>query len=63
MQTQLLKAEIVKNGMTQEQLAKELGITPKTFSIKMKKGVFGTDEANKLVKILHINNPAEIFFS
>jgi len=57
----LLRAEIVKNEMTQAEVAKKIGISPKTFSLKMKKGVFGTDEALKLVKLLNIQNGAEIF--
>ena len=38
-----------------------LGITEKTFYSKMKKGVFGTDEVEKMVELLNIHNPAEIF--
>lgn len=57
-----LKAEIVRNGMTQEQVATRIGITPKTFSLKMKRGVFSTDEAEKMVSLLGIKNPADIFF-
>ena len=57
-----LKGKIVERGMTQQQLAKELGITPKTLYTKMKKGVFGTDEVEKMIKILKIENPMEIFF-
>ena len=56
-----LAAVVVENGMTQKELAKKLGITPKTFYMKMKKGVFGTDEVKKMVEILHINNPVDIF--
>jgi hypothetical protein len=29
----------------------------------MKKGKFGTDEAEKLIEFLHIKNPIEIFFA
>lgn len=58
-----LKAEIIRNGLTQQELAKMLGISPKTFYTKMKKGVFGTDEAKKMVEILNIENPANIFFT
>lgn len=58
-----LKAEIVRNGMTQEDVAKYIGITPKTFYTKMKKGVFGSDEMEKMIDCLHIENPARIFFA
>lgn len=63
MNTNLLRAEIVKNGMSQQEFAKKLGISPKTFYRKMKKGVFGTDEVDKMVSILRIENPIEIFLS
>lgn len=57
-----LRALIVAKGLTQLEVAHMLGITPKTFYTKMKKGVFGTDEAEKMIDILEIKNPSEIFF-
>lgn len=56
-----LAAIIVEQGMTQKDVAKLLNMTPKTFYSKMKKGVFGTDEVIKMVQILKIQNPVEIF--
>lgn len=56
-----LVAIIVENGMTQKDLAKRLGMSSKTFYSKMKKGVFGTDEVVKMVDILNIKNPIDIF--
>lgn len=61
--TKALKGVIVSNGMTQQDVAKELGIHPKTFYEKMKKGVFGSDEMEKMIDILSIKNPVEIFFA
>lgn len=58
-----LKAEMVRNGITQKQLAKTVGISEKTFITKMKKGAFGTDEAQIIIDTLSITNPAEIFFA
>ena len=58
-----LRALIVKNGLTQAKVAEIIGITPKTFYLKMKKGVFGTDEVKKMVELLKIDNPADIFLS
>lgn len=58
-----LKAEIVKKGYTQEQIAKMIGITPKTFYLKMKKGEFKTLEAERIINILGIKNPVEIFLT
>ncbi len=59
----LLKSEIVKNGYTQKSLAKELGMSEQTFCRKMKKGVFGTDDAAKIIKILDIKEPVSIFLN
>ncbi len=58
-----LKAEIVRNGLTQKEVAKKLGISEKTFIMRMKKGIFGTDEVELLIKLLKINNPMSIFFA
>lgn len=61
MQKNKLAAKIVENGLTQKELAEKLNISSKTFYNKMKKGVFGTDEVVKMIKILNIENPSEIF--
>ena len=58
-----LRAEIVKNGLTQKDVAKKLNISEKTFISRMKKGVFGTDEVEIMVDYLGIKNPVEIFFA
>lgn len=58
-----LRAEIVRNGLTQKEVAEMLGISEKTFISRMKKGVFGTDEAAVMIQNLHITNPSEIFFA
>ena len=59
----LIRAKIVENGMTQEQVAKEMGISAKTFSIKMNNGKFGLHEAEKMIQILKIDEPARYFFA
>lgn len=56
-----LRGIIVEKGMTQQQVAQYLGMTPKTFYSKMKKGVFGTDEVQRMVDLLHISDPVDIF--
>ena len=61
--TNKLRGIIAERGMTQKQVAIELGMAQKTFYNKMKKGVFGTDEVDKMVDVLSIDNPAEIFFA
>ena len=61
--TNELKGLIVARGYTQETMAKVIGITPKTFYTKMKKGVFGSDEIEKMIEILSITDPTPIFFA
>ena len=61
--TSALKGVIVSKGMTQQAVAKKLGMNPKTFYSKMKKGVFGSDEMEQMIDILSIQNPMEIFFA
>ncbi len=58
-----LKGVIVANELTQEKVAPYLGITPRTFSAKLQKGVFGSDEIEKMIDLLHIEDPMEIFFA
>ena len=36
-------------------------MSDKTFYLKMKKGVFGSDEIDKMIQYLHIEHPEEIF--
>ena len=61
--TNRLKGIIVQNEKTQEDVARYIGITPKTFYLKMKKGVFGSDEIDKMIEYLNIEDPASIFFA
>ena len=58
-----LKAEFVKNGYTQKDIAKILGISEKTLISRLNRGVFGTDEAQILVDTLKIKKPTDIFFA
>lgn len=58
-----LKAEIVRNGMTQGEVAKRIGMTPVTFSKKMSTGKFGIEEAQDLIDLLNIGDVNAIFFS
>ena len=60
--TDELKGIIAKNGLCQTDVAKLIGITPKTFYDKMKKGVFDSDEIEIMIEILHIEDPVKIFF-
>jgi len=58
-----LRGVIAERGLSQRKVAAYLGITEKTFYTKMKKGVFGTDEVEKMVELLQIENPADIFLA
>lgn len=58
-----LRAAWVSKGFTQERVAKEVGISNKTFSLKMKKGVFGSDEIEKMIDFLDISDPVNVFFA
>ena len=61
--TNRLKGIIVQNGKTQEEVARYIGISPKTFYSKMKRKVFGSDEIEKMILLLNIDDPAPIFFA
>lgn len=58
-----LRGVIAKNGKTQSDVAKILGMSPKTFYLRMSKGVFGSDEIQVMIDELHIDNPMDIFFA
>lgn len=61
--TDELKGEIARNGFSQSDVAKMIGITPKTFYEKMKNGVFGSDEIEIMIEKLNIRDPMAIFFA
>lgn len=58
-----LKGAIVTKGKTQEDVAKRLNMAPKTFYLKMKKGVFGSDEIEAMIEYLEIPDPMSVFFA
>lgn len=58
-----LRAEIVRKGYTQKQVAEKMHISQKTLSNKLRKGVFGSDEIEQLMCILEIRDPVPIFFN
>jgi predicted XRE-type DNA-binding protein len=58
-----LRGIIAKNGFSQSQVASIIGITPKTFYDKMKKGVFNSNEMEVMIDVLDIQNPASVFFA
>ncbi len=58
-----LRGIIAKQGYSQADVALMIGVTPKTFYDKMRKGVFGSDEMEIMIDKLHIEDPATIFFA
>ena len=61
--TDELRGVIAKNGLSQVDVAKMIGVTPKTFYEKMKIGIFGSDEIQIMIDGLHIDDPMSIFFA
>jgi len=58
-----LRAEMVRNGYTQAALAKEIGLSDKTFGTRLKTGDFGVKEIEVMIKVLHLKEPLAIFFA
>ena len=60
--TNELKAAMVRKGLTQKDVADSLNISAKTLSNRISRGVFGCDEFECLMKLLDITDPMPIFF-
>ena len=58
-----LRASMVRSGYNQKKLAKAMGLSESALSVKLSKGNLRLEDANAMIKILQISNPAEIFFS
>lgn len=59
-----LKGKIVEEGTTQEELASKIGMTLQSLNAKLNgRSTFDINEAFKIIEILHIDNPSEIFFA
>ena len=54
---------MAKHRISRKEMAKKLGIAPKTFSLKLKKGHFGSDEIETMIEELDIEDPMSIFFA
>lgn len=61
--TNEFKAAIARKGLTQKDVAENLGFSTRTLSNRISKGVFGSDEIESLMKLLDITDPMPIFFA
>ena len=61
--TDKLKGKLAEKGVSQAEMAKLIGIAPKTFYEKMAKGIFGSDEIEAMIDHLDISDPVDIFFA
>lgn len=61
--TDKLRGIIAERGLTQADVAKKIGRSPKAFYEKMKKGIFGSNEIQIMIEELHIEDPESIFFA
>lgn len=57
-----LKGIIVSKGKTQKDVADYLDMSEKTFNTKLKNGIFGSDDIDKMIDFLDIRDPMWIFF-
>jgi transcriptional regulator with XRE-family HTH domain len=61
--TKELRAYMVRKELTQKEVAEKLNISEKTFYLRMKNGVFGSDEIEALIDLLGIDDPMSVFFA
>ena len=61
MNTAKLRGIIAERGFRSAMWRRASEFRKKSFYTKMKKGVFGTDEADRMIELLKIKNPAAIF--
>ena len=60
--TNLYKASLALKGITQEDLAKLMGMSSSTLIRKIKNDTFTLEEAKRMAEILDLTNPTEFFF-
>lgn len=59
----LLKAEIVKAGLSIEDVYKGIGLSKRQWYERIRKGVFDSEEMYNLIRIIGIAEPVPIFFA
>ena len=52
---------MAKHHISRKEMARRMGVTPKTFALKLKRGIFGSDEIEVMMKTLDIRDPLSIF--
>lgn len=60
--TDKLLGIMAEKHKSQKDVAKALGMSPKTFYLRMQSKVFGSDEIEIMIEVLDIDNPMPIFF-
>ena len=66
MRQNLFRAKLAENGLSQKEVAKELGMSENTISHKIKeKSFFCTNDVKKMSKLLNLNKDEvfDIFFA
>ena len=59
-----IKGRMAELGMSQRAVAKELGLSIRSYNLKINgKRPFTIPEAEKLIVVLSLENPAEYFFN
>ena len=59
-----LKGRMRELGLSQEKVAKEIGITPQSFNAKLNgRSQFTLDEARKIITALSLSDPNVYFFN
>jgi transcriptional regulator with XRE-family HTH domain len=58
-----LKVLLIRNNMTQAELAQAMGVAPATLSRKLNKGQLTLNDANAIINVLKIDDPVPIFFA
>lgn len=61
--TSKLKSCWVEKDMTQGEVARKIGLSERVMVSRMKKKWFGSDEIEKLIRLLDISDPVPIFFA
>lgn len=60
-----LRGKLTARNITHAEMAKKLGITPKTFTSRIKKKIFMSDEIDTMVEVLGLDKDEawKIFFA